>query len=103
MCTKHLHDESISRSRAGYQSAHAGRTPAQHKDPAEPVWYFASPTGVWMTMETAVSGEDKLFLKSAFVSFSQHRGQTMTSVQQTCTDSAQSAIKQEDIKDELNV
>jgi len=38
----------------------------QHKDPSELVWLFASP----MTMETAVSGEDKLSLKSAFVSFS---------------------------------
>lgn len=48
------------------------------------------PTGIWTTMETAVSGEDKLFLKSAFVSFS-HRGQTMTSAQQTCPDSPESA------------
>lgn len=25
------------------QSAHTGMTPVRHKDPAEPVWYFASP------------------------------------------------------------
>lgn len=46
-------------------------------------------------METAVSGEDKLSLKSAFVFFS-HRGQTMTSAQQTCTDSPESAGRPKD-------